>query len=48
MPERSKFFVWDDTVIAAGPDDPEPLPEILRTFAGPTEALSGVMSNQRA
>ena len=48
MPDRSAFFVSDDTVIAAGPDGPAPVPEILRAFVGPIEALPGVTSNQRA
>jgi hypothetical protein len=48
MPERSAFFVSDDTVIAAGPDGSAPVPEISHAVAEPTEALSGVTSNQRA
>ena len=48
MPERSAFFVLDDTIIAAGPDGPAPVPEILSAVVGPIEALSGVTSNQRA
>jgi hypothetical protein len=48
MPERSAFFVSDDTFIAAGPDGSAPTPEVLRAFAGPSEALSGVTGSQRA